>query len=137
MRPPHKDDFPLDVEGVGHFIFGRRTVRDRFRIAAEYHRLTEGLDPGGTDFALAAEAHATLGTLLVEGPAAFVALLDLDRADPLDVEADASVVRVFLALRHKELSFRPRPHQAGEGARPGDGRQPGVLVPPPVQSAAD
>jgi hypothetical protein len=137
MREAKKDDFVVDVEGAGRFVFGRRTVRDRFRIAAEYHRLTEGTAPAGTDFALVAEAQATLSTMLVEAPESFSRLLDLDEADPLDSEVDAKVVNVFLALRAKELSFRPGASTAGKKKGQGDGDLARVLVSEEVRASAD
>lgn len=128
MREAAPSDFPVEVEGQGTFIFGRRTGRDRFRIAALYHRLTEGLDVSGSDFGVASEAFATVSTLLVEGPASFVALLDLDAPADTD-DRDALILRVFFALRHKELSFRPGAKQDGQAAGQGDGADAGVLGP--------
>lgn len=136
-RPAAPSDFTIQVENIGSFVFGRRTRRDNFRIAAEYHRLTEGTDPGQSEFGLQAEAYATLSTLLVDGPEGFDKLLALDEPGDDDGDDVMKVVRVFLALRQKELSFRPRPNQAGQGEGQADGEQHGVLVPPAVQPAAD
>lgn len=136
-RPAAKNDFVVEVEGLGTFVFGRRTGRDRFRIAADYHRLTEGLDVSDNDFGMAAEALATVKTLLVEGPAEIMAMLDLDApADP-SPEADAKLLRVFFALRQKELSFRPRPGEGSEASREENSGNAGVLVSPQVQPAAE
>ena len=136
-RPSAPSDFVVDVDDVGHFVFGRRTRRDNFRIAAEYHRLTEGTNPTGNDFALEAEAQATLSTLLVDGPPGFAESLLLDNPDPMDPEAVLRMIDVFLALRKKELSFRPGSNEEGKGSREGDGKRDGVLVSPEVQPAAD
>lgn len=135
-RPASQSDFALEVEGIGNFIFGRRTGRDRFRIAADYHRLTEGLDVSDSELGLAAEALATIKALLVEGPAEITAMLDLDAPTDTDAEGDAKLLRVFFALRQKELSFRPRKGEGSEAARQEDGDKPGVLVSPEVQPRA-
>lgn len=136
-RPAAPSDFPVEVEGIGNFVFGRRTGRDRFKIAAEYHRLTEGLDVSNTDFGITAEAQTTVTVLLVDGPDEIKAMLDLGAAASLDPEADAKLLRVFFALRAKELSFR-RP--AGEGVKapgPENGDVAGVLVPKEIPARAD
>lgn len=128
-RPASQNDFTVDVEGIGSFIFGRRTGRDRFRIAADYHRLTEGLEVADSEFGLTAEAFATVKNLLVEGPADVVASIDLDAPASMDPDADSKLLRVFFALRQKELSFRPGAGKDGEAAREGNGGDAGVLVP--------
>lgn len=136
MREAAPNDFALDVEGIGNFIFGRRTGRDRFRIAAEFHRLTEGLQVGESEFGLAAESVATIRVLMVEGPDDIKPLLDLDAPSTSEQDGDAKLLRVFFALRQKELSFRSGSREAvardGKGAV-GDA---GILVSPEVQPVA-
>lgn len=106
LREPGKGDFSFEVEGLGTVVCGRRTMRDRFRIGAEYHRLTEGAPCGQTDFGVVAEAVATFKTLLVDAPKPLLAALDMDAlADSLD-DPDELLIKAFLALREKELSFR-------------------------------
>lgn len=111
-------DLTVDVEGVGQFIFARRQVRDVYRIRGEYNRLTGGNYDENGDFAdISALGYATVKTLLVVAPDDF----SLDNIDPLiDENFDEKVMKVFLALREKELSFRPEPGKAsqegGEGA---------------------
>lgn len=113
------NDLTVDVDGIGQFIFARRQVRDVYRIRGEYNRLTGGNYDENGDFAdISALGYATIKTLLVVAPDGF----SLDAMDPLvDENFDESVMKVFLALREKELSFRPRPGEAsqevGEGAR--------------------
>lgn len=136
-RPASATDFSIDVEGVGNVIFARRTRRDGFRIAAEFHRLTEGVETLGTDFGLEAEAQATLSTLVVSASPEFEEMIRLDIPDPLDPEQSAKIVRVFLALRKKELSFRPGSDEEGKGQGKADGKQHGAVVSAKVQPAAD
>lgn len=135
-RPAAPNDFTLEIEGIGNFIFGRRTGRDRFRISADYHRLTEGLDVGESELGLVAEAFATVKTLMVDGPVDIATMLDLDAPSDVDQDGDAKLLRVFFALRQKELSFRPRAGEGREAAREGNGEQPGVLAAPEVQPGA-
>lgn len=135
-RAASPSDFSVEVEGLGTFIFGRRTGRDRFRIAAEFHRLTEGLDVGDSEFGLATEAFVTVKQMLVEGPDEIAAMLDLDAPASMDPDADAKLLRAFFALRQKELSFRPRKGEDGTAPWQVDGGQPGVLVSPEVQPGA-
>lgn len=136
-RPAASSDFTVDVEGLGTFVFGRRTGRDRFRMAAEFHRLTEGLDVGDSEFGLVADAFVTIKALLVDGPAEITSMLDLEAPASMDPDADAMLLRVFFALRQKELSFRPGAREDGKAARPGDGRDDRVLVPQEVQPSAE
>jgi hypothetical protein len=129
-RPASQNDFTVEVESLGTFVFARRTGRDRFKIAAEYHRLTEGLDVTDSEFGLVSEALATVKTLLVEGAPEITAMLDLDAPSDCDPDGDAKLLRVFFALRQKELSFRPGAGEGGEASREVDIAKPGVLVSP-------
>ena len=106
LREPAKGDFSVEVEGLGTIICARRTNRDRFRIGAEYQRLTEGAPIGDNDFGLVAEATATFKVLLVEGPASLLAALDMDAEVDANEDTDVVLIRCYLALRQKELSFR-------------------------------
>lgn len=104
-RTPAPGDFPVDVDGLGKFTFGRRAPRDVFRIRGEYDRLTGGnyADDGSyNDFS--ALAFATIKQLAVNMPDGF----DLEKIDPnVDEKWEATLIRVFSAMREKELSFRP------------------------------
>ena len=106
LREPAKGDFSVEVEGLGTIVCARRTNRDRFRIGAEYQRLTEGAPVGVSDFGVVAEATATFKVLLVDGPAPLLAALDMDAEVDANEDTDAVLIRCFLALREKELSFR-------------------------------
>lgn len=105
LRPASKEDFNVDVDGIGGFVFARRQQRDVYRIRGEYNRLTGGnYSEDGTFNDFPALAHATLAVLMVQTPDGF----DLDKLDPLtDDSCDEKIMKVFTALREKELSFRP------------------------------
>lgn len=98
-------DFDVEVEGVGRFIFGRRTPRDVFTIRGEYNRITGGNFTEDGMFAdMAALAFVTIKQLAVEMPDGF----DPERLDPvMSDEWEPKLIRVFGELRAKELSFRP------------------------------
>jgi len=118
LRPAGPGDFTIEVDGVGTFIFGRRRQRDVYRIRGEYNRLTGGgnYDEDGNFADLPALAHATLSVLTVQAPDGF----DLDELDPLTEDSDAKLMKVFMALREKELSFRPRGREESEAESQAD-----------------
>lgn len=113
MRTAGKDDFAVDVDGLGRFTFARKQMRDVYAIRGEYAATTANnfTEEGG--FAdLGALAFITISRLLVAAPAGF----DLENIDPLvDDDYETKIVKVFLALREKELSFRPQPKAEGAG----------------------
>ena len=138
MREPALTDFTIDVSGVGSCTFGRRTGRDRFKIATEYHRLVGGLDVSGSDLGVVAEAYSTLGALLVDGPDSLQKAMDLEADDDgQGTERDNLVLKVYFALRAKELSFRPNANKASEGNGAKQGEDAGVLVQAEVQPTAE
>lgn len=97
-------DFTVDVEGVGTFSFGRRTMRDEIKIQVEYARLIEGVEP--TEWlAVVAGWIATLRVLTVAAPAGW----DIDEMDPLDDQTYARLAKVHQVLVDKERSFRRQP----------------------------
>lgn len=110
MRTAAPGDFQASVEEFGEFTFGRRTPRDVFKIRGEYARLTDGnfADDGSFgDFT--AFAFATIKQMMVAAPSGF----DLSKLDPLlDEQWEVKTIRIFQALREKELSFRPGPGEA-------------------------
>ena len=117
-RVAHSGDFTLDVDGIGRFIFGRRTQRDQYRIRGLYAQMTGShWREDGTVGDYEAWMHANIEVMTVEFPATF----SLDKLDPLvdDTEKDDRLMRIYNALREKELSFRPKP--ADGGAKPGAG----------------
>lgn len=109
-RAPAATDFHVDVEGVGHFIFARRVMRDELRIASEYSRLTEGVETPTPFLASVATWLSALKVLTVQAPHGW----DLETLDPFDDESLDKVVLVFAALRAKEASFRRGPGKASQ-----------------------
>ncbi len=98
-------DFQVTVEGLGVFTFGRRTMRDEFAVAAEYSRLTEGVQTP-TDFLhWYGRFYATIKTLLVSAPAGW----DIEKLDPNEDASYTQMRNVFDALRVQEADFRSKP----------------------------
>jgi len=114
MRTASNNDFPVEVDGIGRFMFGRKAMRDIYAIRGEYASTTGGNFTEDGAFAdIGALAFITIGRLMVSAPAGF----DLASIDPLvDDAAEEKIVKVFLALREKETSFRPQPKGDGPGA---------------------
>lgn len=104
-REPRTTDFVAQVDGVGIFTFAKRDMRDNFKVRAEYVRLTEGVTPTGDDdfMDIFAGAVAAIKVLTVEAPAGW----EIDALDPFDDENYGKVMKVWEALRGKELTFRP------------------------------
>ena len=137
MRAPSPTDFTLDVEGVGIFIFGRRTGRDRFKISTEIGLLTGFQEmPDDSFISLAANAYATVKTMMVAGPDGFIKKADLDGFDSGTTDSSADVIKVFLAYSEKENSFRSNAGKASEGKGEGASEDVRDVVPDKVQPAA-
>lgn len=102
LREPSKTDFHVDVDGIGHFVFARRVMRDELRISAEYSRLTEGLEKPTNWLDSLAGWMATLKVLIVTAPLNW----DPEEMDPFDDETEEKILKVYAALRAKESSFR-------------------------------
>lgn len=104
-RPNTDGDFQLTVETIGAFSFGRRTMRDEFAIAAEYSRLTEGVQTP-TDFLhYYARMFSTLKVLTVTSPGGW----NIEKLDPEEESSYAQMRSVFDALRAQEVDFRRKP----------------------------
>lgn len=131
MRAGKVTDFPVEVEGVGKFIFGRRTLRDGMAIAVEYSRQTEAEEKLSNWAMVLGEAVATIMVLMVEAPEGWV----LEEIDPLAPDGYDQIMRVFTALRSAENRFRSEGKP--EKGRARNVRDGGVLVPETVQPAAE
>lgn len=132
-RAPAATDFHVDVEGIGHFVFAKRTMRDEMRIAAEYSRFTEGLSQPTDYLDTMAGWIATLNVLTVSMPHDW----DPETMDPLDIESEAKILKVYSSLRVKEGSFRAKTKAASESSGPGNGGAPELLVSQPVSPATN
>jgi hypothetical protein len=111
-RQPLPTDYQVTVEGIGTFTFMRRRMREEMAIAAEYSRMTEGVDVPTAWLDNVAGWIAQLKTLTVYAPSGWT--LDLDLMDPEDDETYQRLIRVHGALRAKEASFRRKPESQGE-----------------------
>lgn len=114
-RAPAATDFHVDVEGVGLFIFAKRTMRDELRIAAEYSRLTEGVETPTGFLADMGGWISTLKALTVEAPHGW----DIDEMDPFEDESHQKIFKVYAALRVQEGSFRKAKNPGSKNSGPG------------------
>lgn len=95
------DDFNVSVDGIGNFVFARRTMRDEMKIQVEYARYIDGVTP--TDWlASVAGWMAALGVLTVSAPEGW----DIDEMDPLDNDSYTKMATVYSTLVKQERSFR-------------------------------
>lgn len=115
-RIPSNTDFQAPVDGIGTFTFARRRMRDEMAIAAEFSRLTEGVETPTPYLASVAGWISTLKVLTVASPDGW----DIDAMDPLDEDTYANLVKVHTALREKEGSFRSGSKPEVEAKRKGD-----------------
>lgn len=114
-QPNPATDFTADVEGVGTFTFGKRSLRDVFSISAEYRRLTEmtTAETPEDDFLDAfAQAVSQLKCLIVSGPKGW-SPSEIDDMNPFDDATYDNIKLVWGALRKKEATF-----QGAKAARP-------------------
>lgn len=132
-RTPADTDFHQEVEGVGHFVFARRTMRDEMRIAAEFSRLTEGVETPTNFLATVAGWIATLKVLTVSAPDGW----DLDEMNPLDDDVFARIGGVNKALRTREGQFRAPKGTAGQNGGQAAGGHDQLLVSSQVPAVTD
>jgi hypothetical protein len=109
--------FTTQIEGVGAFVFRRRTLRDEIRIGAEHERLTEGLESVSEGFRRLTYMLAALGVLTVDAPPGW----DPMDLDPLDPATFDKVGAVYGGLREAEERFRGAAGQVPPGAGEGQG----------------
>lgn len=114
-RIPTNTDFQVTVEGIGTFTFARRRMRDELAIAAEFSRLTEGVDTPTPYLASVAGWISTIKVLTVAAPDGW----DMEAMDPLNEDTYANLLKVHTALRDKEGSFRSGAKSQGETQRAG------------------
>lgn len=129
-RKAAPSDFTVEVDGVGSFTFGRRTMRDEIKIQVEYARMIEGVEPTPWLGAVAGWI-STLKVLTVRAPEDW----DIDELDPLDEDTYARLMKVHSALAEKERSFRRSTAGGSANAGEGTGQDDPVHVSAPVQPA--
>lgn len=100
-RKAQETDFTVDVEDVGTFTFGRRTMADEIRVQVEYARIIEGVEPTNW-LQIVGGWLSALRVLTVRAPAGW----DVDALDPLDDETYAKLGKVHGALTTQEATFR-------------------------------
>lgn len=132
-RQASKLDFPVEIEGVGTFIFGRRTLKDELRIQAEYSRITEGVETPTLMLYTLGIAIATIRVLMVQAPQGF----DLDALDPIEEDTFTLLQSVYEGVKAKEYSFRKKSGKGSEENSAPDVKLDGVLVSQEVQPSAD
>jgi len=108
MRAAAQNDYQVQIDGLGSFTFGRRTMRDEFAIHAEYSRLTEGVENPTYFLASFAEYFSVLKVLTVVAPGGW----DIETIDPQEDASLAQMKSVYAALRAKEADFRSKPGTA-------------------------
>lgn len=135
--PPTGRVFTVEVPGIGTFTFRRRTLGDDIRIMALYDGMLGGVAQPSALLDSLATAVATLRTLAVAWPSE---AWQPDRLAQMDVLADdrtAALLQVFGALSAREDEFRPAAQRRFQAPREDAGPQPGDVVPPAIQPAAD
>lgn len=133
MRTPGRNDYDVQVEGIGQFKFARRSLGDELKVQVEYARITEGvMQPTPWLYSLGTWLSA-LRVLMVGAPDGW----DMEAMDPLEDDTYDQIKKVYEAMRDKEDSFRRKPGKTGQAPSQGDGKDDRVLVPEKVQSPAE
>jgi hypothetical protein len=101
LTPP-KTLEPVDVEGVGRFVFRKRRVPDQVKIQVEYQEAKGEAQMLPEWMWDALNAWCALKVLTVQAPPGW----DLDEIDPSDGEQTGRLVAVWEALREAEKRFR-------------------------------
>lgn len=110
-RAPKPTDFRVPVEGVGDFVFGKRTMSDEIAIQVDFARMIQGVEPTNW-LVVVCGALSDLRALTVSMPDSW----DLETLDPLDEDAYSNLVKVHSALREKEQSFRRAKREANQAS---------------------
>lgn len=113
-RRPQETDYIVQVESVGSFTFGRRTMRDEIAVQVEFARIIDGVEPTAWLQAVGGWI-STLRVLTVRAPEGW----DVESMDPTDPATYAKLQLVYEALSDKETSFRRRPELAVEAGGAG------------------
>ena len=129
MKARKETDFSIDLEGVGRFTFGRRTLGDSIAIAVERATLRRGMEPSEIDDETAGWTNmlATLKVLCVSAPEGWDDLTAIDLAEHPD--AFDHIFDLWTKLIEKEDSFRGAAKSRSTEAGQGSGADVSVLVP--------
>jgi hypothetical protein len=117
-------DFTFSVEGLGDFVYARRTLGDSIKIRARYLELV-GEHASDVDLSALATVAATHDVLCVQAPEGWSDLLKIDTLDPANFDR---IYALFGALGEKEDSFRGQPKSTVASSGQGTGKDAPVLV---------
>lgn len=117
-------DFKVTVEGVGDFVYGRRTVGDSLKIRGRFLELA-GDHSDDVEIASIASATAMHEVLCVSAPDGWSDILALDSADPENI---SRIFDLYMKVGETEDSFRDKTKVSSAQAGSGDGSDAGVLV---------
>jgi len=109
-RAAKPTDFRVPVEGVGEFVFAKRTMADEIKVQVEFARMIDGVEPTQW-LQVVCGALADLRVLTVKAPDGW----DIDDLEPADEEVYAKLVKSHEALREKERSFRRPKGEVDQG----------------------
>lgn len=126
-RSSKPTDFRVSVDGVGDFVFAKRTMRDEIATQVGYARLIDGVTPTPW-LETVCGAIADLKTLTVKGPDGW----DIDALEPHDPETYKNLLAVHRELINKERSFRPGAASTDKAAGTRTGEDGRVQVSPAV-----
>lgn len=107
--------FPVEVDGIGTFVFRKRTMRDQYKIEAEASRMMGG-PCDDEPLRLGAICYSALTVLTVEPPPGW----SIEDFDPLDPDTTQKIFAVHRRLREVEAGFREgnSGNGSGSGAAP-------------------
>lgn len=125
--------FEIHVPGVGTFECQRRNMRDELRIEAEYSRLTEGIETPTDALETSARMISAIKVLVTSAPEGW----DIDEMDPFDQDTYAKIVKVYLAIREKENSFRRLLGNRGQASGTSPSGESGAVVSENIQPTAE
>lgn len=120
MREQKETDFPVELPGVGRFMFARRTIGDALKIRAELIRLTDGQPEADAELTGFANMIATIKVLCSSAPKGW---RDVEKIDLLtDEDGLSKLIDLYEKVREQEDSFRKGSNRASaqEGSGAGE-----------------
>ncbi len=110
QRAPRATDFNVPVEGVGNFVFAKRTMGDELDIQREFADILQGVEHPTVWLETMAGWLSVLRVLTVRAPDGW----SLEELDPLDEETYAKLNKVYEELRTQERLFRAGQKPSGQ-----------------------